>query len=57
MCSKEELEEIAIFYKNCPNGYHVDHIIPVSKGGLHNVKNLQYLTPTDNFKKASKILI
>ena len=32
------------FYKNSPLGYEVDHKIPISKGGLHSLENLQYLT-------------
>jgi len=35
----------------------VDHIIPLSKGGLHRLLNLQYLTPMQNFEKASKIVV
>jgi hypothetical protein len=36
--------------------YHVDHIIPICKGGKHHQDNLQILTRTENFKKGSKIL-
>ena len=50
-------DRIAIreFYKNCPKGYEVDHIIPISKGGLHTLTNLQYLTASDNRKKSNKL--
>ena len=44
------------FYANCPKGYEVDHIIPISKGGLHHIDNLQYLTVTENRRKNNKIL-
>jgi hypothetical protein len=44
------------FYLNCPKGYEVDHIIPVSKGGLHTPENLQYLTRSENRKKSNKLL-
>lgn len=44
------------FYANCPQGYEVDHIIPISKGGLHTLENLQYLTITENRRKSNKIL-
>lgn len=44
------------FYDNCPEGYEVDHIIPISKGGLHTLENLQYLTITENRKKGNKII-
>ena len=34
---------------------HVDHIIPVSKGGAHHASNLQILPAHLNMKKGSKI--
>lgn len=43
-------------YINCPPGYEVDHIIPISKGGLHHQDNLQYLTAEENRKKSNKII-
>ena len=43
------------FYTNCPEGYEVDHIIPLSKGGLHHENNLQYLTISENRKKGNKL--
>lgn len=49
--SKEELDQIAIFYANCPEGYEVDHILPLQGklvSGLHVLSNLQYLTKADN---------
>lgn len=49
-----ELNKIKEFYVNCPPGYEVDHIIPISKGGKHNLINLQYLTKYDNLVKGSK---
>ena len=36
--------------------HHVDHIIPVVKGGLHHPDNLQILTKFENLSKGSKIL-
>jgi protein-arginine kinase activator protein McsA len=44
------------FYLNCPEGYEVDHIIPISKGGLHTLENLQYLTIRENRSKSNKLV-
>lgn len=52
-----DLKAIKEFYLGCPAGYEVDHIIPISRGGLHTLPNLQYLTITENRKKSNKILV
>lgn len=52
----EDISKLQEFYINCPPGYEVDHIIPISKGGLHTISNLQYLTISENRKKSNKIL-
>lgn len=49
------MDDIKEFYKNCPSGYEVDHIIPISKGGLHHQDNLQYLPFLDNRRKSNKL--
>lgn len=54
-CSCCSDEEILSIYKKCPKGFHVDHIYPVSKGGLHCINNLQILSAEDNRKKGSSI--
>lgn len=38
-------------YRKCPKGYQVDHIFPLSKGGLHWPDNLQYLPKAINLSK------
>lgn len=52
----QEKDKIAQFYDNCPDGYHVDHIIPLqgtNVSGLHTLNNLQYLKATDNILKGN----
>jgi hypothetical protein len=36
--------------------YDVDHIIPVSRGGLHHEDNLQILTHAENIRKSNKLM-
>jgi len=54
-----DLVKIREFYANCPNGFQVDHVIPL-KGktvcGLHVENNLQYLTKRENQVKNNKLL-
>ena len=52
----EDIQPIQDFYSNCPDGHEVDHIIPLSKGGLHSLSNLQYLTISENRQKSNKII-
>ena len=47
-------EKIRKFYLSCPIGYEVDHITPLSLGGLHHEDNLQYLTILENRKKGNR---
>lgn len=51
-----DIQALQKFYLNCPKGYEVDHKIPISKGGLHCLENLQYLTISENRKKSNKLL-
>lgn len=52
-----DLKAIKEFYKNCPDGHEVDHIMPISKGGLHTLGNLQYLPMIENRRKSNKIIV
>lgn len=53
--NEKEKEDIRKFYLNCPEGYEVDHIYPLSLGGIHHVTNLQYLTPAQNREKGNSL--
>jgi len=52
------LDAIKEFYAACPEGYHVDHIIPLKNGvftAFHSLENLQYLPAQENISKHNKI--
>ena len=54
--TEEHASLILDFYKNCPEGYHVDHIVPLQGklvSGLHTIENLQYLPATENLSKGN----
>ena len=59
--TKEENERILTIYRECAMltettgvPHHVDHIHPISKGGLHHPDNLQILTAMENISKGNK---
>jgi hypothetical protein len=60
--SKEEKKIVNVIYEtsirisNCIGiKFHVDHVIPLSKGGKHIPSNLQILPAIINLKKANKL--
>lgn len=40
---------------SCPESYHIDHIIPLAKGGQHCTSNLAIACPTCNLRKSDKM--
>ena len=55
-----DLAKIKEIFNKCPEGYHVDHIIPLQGklvSGLRVENNLQYLTAEENLKKQNKYTI
>lgn len=47
-------KKCAICKTSVENGYHVDHIYPIAKGGTHTPDNVQILCPTCNVRKSDK---
>ena len=43
-------------YKECPEGFHVDHMTPLAAGGLHHESNLCYLPAEVNLSKGTKTI-
>lgn len=60
--SEDEQQELKRLYKKAQEEtmktgiqHHVDHIIPLSKGGLHLPSNIQVITALENFKKGTRL--
>lgn len=61
--SKEDRDQIRDLYKQSRKlkevtgiQFHIDHIIPLARGGTHTVTNMQILTAQDNLSKGSRIV-
>ena len=52
----KQLYALRDFYKAMSLGdeFHVDHIIPLSKNGLHVIENLRVIPAIDNLRKGAK---
>lgn len=58
--SWSQKEMIRLFYNACPEGYEVDHVIPLQGklvSGLHVLENLQYLPIAENRSKGNKYAV
>ena len=56
--NKAELVEVEAMYmynQIMPGDWHVDHIEPLAKGGIHHPSNLQVLTAHDNMSKGARV--
>jgi 5-methylcytosine-specific restriction endonuclease McrA len=55
--SKSEVREIRILFRwaqEFPGEWHVDHIVPISKGGKHRLYNLQLIPASQNLSKHNR---
>lgn len=61
--SVQDIQEIMVLQRcKCANcaaslklGYHIDHRVPISRGGRNDRNNLELLCPTCNVKKSAKL--
>lgn len=55
--TKEQIQEMQMIYETCPDGFEVDHIVPIqgkNVKGLHVPWNLRHLSRAENRKKSNK---
>lgn len=61
LAAHEQADVIALYAKAraltelTGESYHVDHIKPLAKGGLHHPSNLQVLKGIDNLRKGTRV--
>ena len=54
---RESIKKILDIYKKCPDGYHVDHVVPLrgkNVSGLHVHWNLEIIDAKANMRKGNK---
>jgi hypothetical protein len=54
-CAEADRKLMERIYAACPEGYQVDHKIPLAKDGKHHPDNLQYLPAAVNNAKRTKL--
>lgn len=57
--TRDDYRAIKAFYVACPEGFHVDHVLPLlgqDVSGLHVLSNLQYLPATENLRKGNRCI-
>ena len=52
---RDEVYTIAQWLKGQGDDVHVDHILPLSKGGMHHFTNLQIVSAEDNLSKSARM--
>lgn len=55
--SNWESKICGICYLLIEGAFHIDHITPISKGGLHEIENLQLAHPFCNLSKKDKLIV
>lgn len=55
LADKSRIEELYHLSAQLGSTWHVDHITPLSKGGLHHPDNLQVIRATENWEKHTRM--